>query len=91
MSTPEENQIEPNTPTISNEEFNSDHSVIFIKETHKVKYKGTVPVKKKKPTTNERQVPVKRIQINKPPPEPSKYIPFKLTYLHSIHIKSNLR
>ena len=80
MSTPstqEEKTMEPITPRISNEEFNNDDSVIFIKETHKAKYRGPVliPLKTKKPTTPPRHVvPVKKVKINKPAPEPSKYI-----------------
>ena len=91
MSTPstqEENIMEPITPWISNEEFNSDDSVIFIKETHKVKYRGPVPIllKNKQPTTPPRHVvPGKKVKINKPAPEPGKYIYLKSSiYLQSV-------
>ena len=58
-------------PNVSFDTFDSDESVIFIKETFNVKYHGPLP--KPSTTTSNEPLQMKKIDITKPPPPSSKY------------------
>ena len=69
METNTSNSESQKPPNVSFDTFDSDESVIFIKETFNVKYNGPLP----KPSTSKASVQMKKIDITEPPPPSSKY------------------
>ena len=67
------NSESPKNPNVSFDTFDSDESVIFIKETFNIKYHGPLPKPKPK-NHNQSSVHMKKVDITKPPPPSSKYI-----------------